>query len=197
MPCVFCRSTEPLTNEHAIPGWIGKHLGQGSVTHNYIPWKASEPAWTYKKKELSIEAKAVCESCNTGWMSDLEDDVAPILGPLIDGEERLLGATNRELLAAWATKTVLMIQQAMPTAARVSTGADYQNFYARRRPPRDARLWLAASGGAPRGLNRSALAHARSTASSPRELLGGLPLPRPCGLSDRRSGTLEYTGAPS
>jgi len=146
MPCVFCRSTEPLTNEHAIPGWIGKHLGQGSVTHNYIPWKASEPAWTYKKKELSIEAKAVCESCNTGWMSDLEDDVAPILGPLIDGEERLLGATNRELLAAWATKTVLMIQQAMPTAARVSTGADYQNFYARRRPPRDARLWLAASG---------------------------------------------------
>lgn len=145
MPCVFCRSTAPLTSEHAIPAWVGKHLGQGPVTHNYIPWKADAPARSYKARKLSIEARAVCESCNSGWMSDLEKDVGPVLGPLIDGEERVLGATARELLASWAVKTILMVQEAMSSDSRVSSAAEYDDFYARRRPPRDAHLWLAAS----------------------------------------------------
>lgn len=38
-----------------------------------------------------------------------------------------------------------MIQQAMPGAAAASTRAEYDDLYARPRPPRDAGLWLAAS----------------------------------------------------
>jgi hypothetical protein len=40
MPCVFCRSTEPLTKEHVFPDWLGPYLsdedGPGTSTRTIM-----------------------------------------------------------------------------------------------------------------------------------------------------------------
>ncbi len=108
----------------------------------------------------------------------------------------MLGATHRELLAFWAIKTI-MVQQAIPAAARASTQTEYDDLYARRRPPRDAQLWLAASEDRHGGSTGPLSLTIDRPPSSPRELLGRLPVPRSRGLSDCGSWTLGYTGAPS
>ncbi len=41
----------------------------------------------------------VCEPCNSGWMSDLEDQVKPILDPMIRGHHVELGDNEQTKLA--------------------------------------------------------------------------------------------------
>gem|GEM_PF-4180877 len=66
-------------------------------------------------------AGRVCKICNSGWMSELEKDVIPLLYQLIDGETRLDQITKkgRESLARWCFKT---------TAALSSSTNAPQNF---------------------------------------------------------------------
>jgi hypothetical protein len=70
--CAFCASTADMSLEHVIGDWISKCLPGDKIltrTDNgkVSSWPASTINWT---------AKVVCEPCNNGWMSDLENDVA-------------------------------------------------------------------------------------------------------------------------
>jgi hypothetical protein len=58
----------------------------------------------------------VCESCNNGWMNDLETATMDLLKPLIEGTVNLLSISDdeRTTLAKWATKTAYVISHAAP-----------------------------------------------------------------------------------
>ena len=45
-------------------------------------------------------------------MSALEEQVQPILTPMLQDEPQVLNATEQFLLATWATKTMLTMQDA-------------------------------------------------------------------------------------
>ncbi len=62
----------------------------------------------------------VCEPCNTGWMSDLEEQVKPVLTPLINGASTTVAAGHRRLLALWATKTAIALAQDDPSTVCLS-----------------------------------------------------------------------------
>jgi uncharacterized Zn ribbon protein len=51
---------------------------------------------------------AVCQRCNNGWMSDLEQDAKPMSEATLDGRGRLLHAGGQRTLAARALKTAMM-----------------------------------------------------------------------------------------
>ena len=51
----------------------------------------------------------ICVTCNNRWLAVLENDVQPVLAPLIRGEERTLAPREQQLLATWAVKTTLML----------------------------------------------------------------------------------------
>lgn len=57
----------------------------------------------------------ICETCNNRWLSVLENDVQPVLRPMIRGEERSLHPTGQRLLSTWAVKTALMLDLASGT----------------------------------------------------------------------------------
>ena len=59
-----------------------------------------------------VKVNCVCsEDCNSGWMSELEIAVQPILSPMIrDGGQTLLSKEQQQLLAAWACKTVMVFE---------------------------------------------------------------------------------------
>jgi hypothetical protein len=59
--------------------------------------------------ELSLDP--VCEQCVTGWIEDLDRQVAPILEPRILGNlnELVLGETQMDLISRWAIGRAAMI----------------------------------------------------------------------------------------
>jgi len=61
---------------------------------------------------FSATVKAVCERCNNGWMSDIEQKAKPCATPLILGEEgALLDPDAQWALARWAYLKVLVLER--------------------------------------------------------------------------------------
>ncbi len=109
--CVFCGWRGELTEEHAYPDWIRRRLNpQGPVE------------WRQEGKVLpghdtfEITIKAVCGKCNSGWLDRYyEKKISKWIGPTLPDARRsfALDQHQREVTAAWAVKTALMIELAI------------------------------------------------------------------------------------
>ena len=77
----------------------------------------------------SFRLKDVCETCNNGWMSKLEEDAKPIILDLIRNQRDLsnLNVEERGILAAWAGKTAVIESRAVGADA-LSTGITFSKF---------------------------------------------------------------------
>jgi hypothetical protein len=64
---------------------------------------------SYKARPANVVVKSVCEECNGGWMSELEQRAKSVLLPMIgDRGPVTLGASDAETVATWAIKTALV-----------------------------------------------------------------------------------------
>jgi hypothetical protein len=96
--CVFCGTEgEDFAPEHWIPKWLSRaiipkhspgaqHFGHGRT-------------WT--KTYFDLTVKHVCNECNHGWMSTLEDDAKGIALPLILGQDAPHREDEQKTLASW------------------------------------------------------------------------------------------------
>lgn len=109
--CVFCAASlnrENRSKEHVIPQWLLDFLG---IREEIIePTHFSSDGSTQTKRNHTLEgllAGRVCESCNGGWMSTLEQEAIPILKPLINGERAVveLNERERQIIGRWTAKT--------------------------------------------------------------------------------------------
>jgi len=114
--CVWCDEgsspDNPITGEHIIAQWFTDALtGSGQLRHAYREDGADQDtrAWTANKPSFVVNA--TCESCNSGWMSDLETQASKVLPPFIRRKPGLrINYKNAPVLARWAAKTGLMFQ---------------------------------------------------------------------------------------
>jgi len=113
--CVFCET--PLTREnrskeHVIPQWLLDFL---NVREEKIqPTHFSNTGETLTTRQHTLEglvAGQICEICNSGWMSELEQVAIPILKPLILGASTVveLNNTERQILSRWTAKTAFAL----------------------------------------------------------------------------------------
>jgi hypothetical protein len=113
--CVFCNT--PLTREnrskeHIIPQWLLDFL---NVREEKIqPTHFSNRGETLSTRKHTLEgllAGQICEVCNCGWMSELEQVAMPILKPLILGTSTVveLNDTERQILSRWTAKTAFAL----------------------------------------------------------------------------------------
>lgn len=66
---------------------------------------------------FDIQVRAVCRSCNQGWMNAREQEVRPFLEPMIKGDPLFITADQLLALAKWcAQKFVVMEHSAIGTA---------------------------------------------------------------------------------
>lgn len=84
----------------------------------------------------------VCEVCNSGWMSQLETQAQPILGPMLSEQPRVLTAVDQAIVATWATKTMLAMQGLNLSAERVVGDDKYRWFERHRMPLPNSHVWL-------------------------------------------------------
>jgi hypothetical protein len=132
--CAFCGELA-ASDEHVFPKWVSRALAR------IAPMNLKTDYGPRPIKSLEITAP-VCEKCNTRWLSVLENDVQPILRPLIHGEERVLSPAEQRVLATWAAKTALMLDLASGQPV-IPSGFYYDLRLGRRALPSQV-VWLGA-----------------------------------------------------
>jgi len=146
--CWFCDATG-CSREHIIPQWISRLLREQfdpnaelSFRHQ---WELPELGIPNKAKAASLAAfftRSFCRECNGGWMGKLEEHVKPILEPLILGRLATLSADEQQLMAFWATKTLLAFQSQEHELTTWARPEDYATVFAERAPLACSQIWL-------------------------------------------------------
>lgn len=140
--CLFCGTVEKMHHEHVLAAWIGEALPDlGKGEHRRTgPFGEDRGSWS--DRAFSRKVGCTCEACNSGWMSDLEGTVKPLLDPILFGHSATFDASAQRALATWAFKTALVFA-AQRDGAPASA---YTNLYEQRCAPIDAKVWIGAFG---------------------------------------------------
>src|SRR5580704_2096999 len=114
--CVFCGTTNgKLTCEHVIPKWARRSFDiKGPVTVHSREAGLSQRRRVGAMQALNITLDdAICEDCNSVWLSRLERRVKPLLAPMaVSAQPTALSPASQQLIATWAVKTVLLLELA-------------------------------------------------------------------------------------
>lgn len=142
--CVFCDGT-PVSQEHAFPRWCGELFTDEVVNFNAFVQEAdgTETSRPWQGRPFSVRVGGPCDACNSGWMSDLETQAAPVLKPMVRGERTELDAPTQLLVATWAVKTMLMVVLVTAPEARELLRYAYRWLYDNRMPPPSEQVWVA------------------------------------------------------
>ena len=130
--CVFCDNGK-LTREHIWPQWAAPIFGGHRDPHYY-------DFATYLDRDTGVRTETknywrqggahnkrlpvVCGSCNSGWMSEIEVAVRPILEPMALGKARVLSAPDQQTLVEWIVMKLMVAEhnivpvEVTPRAAR-------------------------------------------------------------------------------
>jgi hypothetical protein len=152
--CIFCGTTQhPLTCEHVIPKWARRSFNiKGPVTLDAREEGSGQRRRVGAMQALNITLHdAICEECNSVWLSRLERAAKPLLAPMaVSAKPTLLSPANQKFIAAWAVKTVLLLELAFrqmypairPTEGYEASQAELAWLRAKTEPPPRSRVWL-------------------------------------------------------
>jgi len=144
--CVFCGGS-PVTKEHVWSDWLRAHIPRHM--RKWSSYKATEYSTgiesAARKRPGAVhdwQVRCVCQDCNTGWMSRLENKIKPILGPLVDGQCGRLSEQDQYILATWITLKVMIAEFDNPE--RVTVHHMQRKMMKRRQqPPKFGwRIWI-------------------------------------------------------
>lgn len=147
--CFFCGPTEcPLTEEHVWPKWVSKLLQDkyGADHFVHIRSTGSSTKGYWKSPHLQVTIDSLCETCNNVWLSNFENQVKPLISPLVLGESTLIKPADQWQIAAWAYKMAMLLELAMPPEEchqEFYTPTDRKQFRQETIPDEHVRVFLA------------------------------------------------------
>ena len=131
---------------------------------------------------LDFVVNSVCETCNNGWMSQIESNAIPFVKPMIEGQAIKHGEAAQDIVSTWLALRTLM---AFSTTKRSWPPVMWHSFdwvYANRSIPPNWHVWLAKYHG-------SMPAHYETQAF---QSIGGQPTPVPGIMMTSVLGYLAY-----
>jgi hypothetical protein len=90
----------------------------------------------------TVKVRAVCGSCNSGWMNTLETSARPYMTPLITGEPVALDWEQTTTIARWIAMKSIVAEHSTPETA-VTPRADREALRARGVIPDYFRIYIA------------------------------------------------------
>jgi hypothetical protein len=96
--CLFCDNAAN-SREHVWPDWILKRLAVREPIRQQL---GNDPMRLLPNPQQKV--KAVCKTCNNGWMQTLEDSNIPLLGNLMQDVGFSLNGLQQYQIATWAVK---------------------------------------------------------------------------------------------
>jgi hypothetical protein len=151
--CGFC-GVVGQSKEHLWAGWLGKVILESRAQAGMKTFQAQiergGKTISYPKKDLELKVSMPCEPCNSGWMSDLENDVKPFMTSMaFRGEKTILDEDRQAKLLRWLVKTAMVNEFTSPDAEnKYFTEADRRAFKKLFAIPPNLWIWLARYDGA-------------------------------------------------
>jgi hypothetical protein len=108
--CLFC-GIGTQTKEDALPKWVWRHLDvRGDVEIR----RQSDGGLVRQTRRPDFRVGGPCASCNSGWMSKLEESFVAVGGArLVAGDPPvILEPEQAAVVARWSMKTALMLHEA-------------------------------------------------------------------------------------
>lgn len=116
--CIFCGVKLGQQNrscEHIFPLWLQKRwaLSENGLLQTHFAEDGEVLSDRFHNLRSHVWG-GVCARCNSGWMSQMETDVQPILIPLAERTAMLseLDSPQSLILARWACKTAYVLHAA-------------------------------------------------------------------------------------
>lgn len=95
--------------EHAWPLWLLESIGgfdSQSATEAQFAAKGEEVSWIGPE----VTVGCVCQTCNNGWMSNLEVEAKPVLASSINDLALSLSPADQTTLSRWSMKTAMVFE---------------------------------------------------------------------------------------
>lgn len=154
--CIFCGG-QPVSKEHLFAEWlIPLFPRDASTSHTFgtFNWRDGnasgspyQPTTQPRQGHVgSKKVRVVCQPCNSGWLSRLEERTKPILIPMICGDRCNLTPEYQQVLSAWAAKTSTVADCVLPRDNRISQDEKVW-IMERQEPPQTWHVWIAAYNG--------------------------------------------------
>ncbi len=148
-----------MSREHLWPDYLSDYTSTGDnsrttvgmgFTHDDNGIAHILPIETRERpgSALQFTVREICEACNNGWMSALEERLKPLLLGLMRAERMVIDASEAALLATWATKTAMVNEYlsspgADPTPQPTCTAEMRRFLMDRQLPPPNTKVWVA------------------------------------------------------
>ncbi len=100
------------SREHLLPTWLHELVEMSGVQLERFSVHESGMETLIARHGLNnYVSRKVCNECNNGWMSQLEDEVKPLLTCLVSADRTAssLSGQERNTIARWAYKTSFML----------------------------------------------------------------------------------------
>lgn len=115
--CAFCKKERQKSNEHIWPQWLLDYMAfrKGTFVSKHLGSPPDGDVLSKREQSMnSLVYGRVCETCNNGWMSKLENETSPLIKDAVrngdDAEE--WRPADCKLVATWAFKTALVLNPA-------------------------------------------------------------------------------------
>ena len=152
-----------MSKEHMWPNWLKEYVprkitswGQQSVTFHrkgVVEAKVRPRTGDPHASKLRV----VCQKCNGGWMSRLQEATKPILVPLLQGRGGTLYRRDQQLLARWIAMFVMTNEFSSSDQTKIAIPTAERRFLMERETvPANWRIWI---GHYERGLTEGLWAH--------------------------------------
>jgi hypothetical protein len=140
--CIFCEG-HPTTEEHVVADWVLRAFARTKkpqfglagtmVAPGQMRLEAAEPIST---------ARVVCQPCNNGWMSRIDNAAARVLRPLVQGKAVVdLASGAQRAVAGWIFKSALTFD-ALQSGNEGPLGGLRGDFAASHRAPPGCTVYL-------------------------------------------------------
>ena len=145
--CIFC-DAYGLTKEHIWAAWLNPYLPKNVVNHKFFsetifPGRSVHETKIRSGSAQSGRLRRVCLSCNTGWMSKVQEQTKPILLPLILGQTSSLHRKAQTTLSTWIAMSVMVAEFLDKTGTRVAISSKDRLFLKNNlRAPSNMKIWI-------------------------------------------------------
>jgi hypothetical protein len=143
--CIFCGAVGKLSEEHIIPKWLLKELDLSAKdmargSHLTLSGIAKSER---THSVMTHTNAAICQDCNNGWMSRLENSAKDLIIGLMNMDTEAFGSLpgNSEILAKWTFKTAIV--RNYPSNYRNVVSEDHFQYLYRSEIPRGVYINLA------------------------------------------------------
>jgi hypothetical protein len=140
--CLFCSSEHAkLSGEHIWDDWLFKNLPPRGVEH--FRTTPEDPIGTkWRSDRIDAKVKAVCESCNNGWMSELAGEAKLTLeGMIRQCRPTCILPFGCQVIACFSFVKAAIMDSSV-NRAPTFPALTRKDFFDSVQLPRGAQLWL-------------------------------------------------------